>query len=83
VSSGIKLFISILAPLLILWLDQQLYTAQEHPDPDLLEHVKQLTAELEANGIQPSAPDVEEGDVAEGEEDWEDTDDEKEDVEMK
>ncbi|KIL67610.1 hypothetical protein M378DRAFT_73430, partial [Amanita muscaria Koide BX008] len=58
---------------------QVLHTTQDHPDKPLLEHVKELTAKLETQGITPSpAGDDEDGD------EWEDAESEDEDgdVEM-
>ena len=53
-----------------------------HPDIPLLDHVRTLISQLEALGIQPSAPLDEEEDDGEGE--WEDLDSEDDDgdVEM-
>ncbi|KAM6504523.1 hypothetical protein JOM56_001466 [Amanita muscaria] len=58
---------------------QVLHTTQDHPDKPLLEHVKELIAKLETQGITPSpAGDNEDGD------EWEDAESEDEDgdVEM-
>ena len=48
----------------------QLFTNQGHPDTPLLEHVKELIAELDSLGIKP--PPEDEGD----DEVWEDEDNE-------
>jgi len=57
-----------------------LHTNQEHPDDRLLEHTKELIAELEAAGFHPSPLDPDELTADDGDEDaWEDDDD---DVEM-
>ncbi|KAF8626984.1 hypothetical protein AX15_004576 [Amanita polypyramis BW_CC] len=59
---------------------QVLHAAQEHPDTPLLEHVKELIAKLEAQGIIPSlAEEEEEGDEWD---DIEDSEDDDGDVEM-
>lgn len=53
----------------------QLFTNQEHPDAPLLEHVKELVANLDALGIGPTPIGEDEDDEEEGNgEDWEDED---------
>ena len=58
----------------------QLHETQEHPDQPIYEHVLELIAKLESQGIQPS-PDDEE-DENEGGWDGLESDDEDGDVEM-
>lgn len=55
--------------------------SQDHPDPPLLEHARELISKLESLGIQPSLDDAEDGDDGE---DWEDVDSDNEtgDVDM-
>jgi hypothetical protein len=59
----------------------QLHVQQTHPDLPMLEHVRELTVQLEAAGITPSAPD--EGQDDADVEEWEDaSDDEGEEMDM-
>lgn len=62
----------------------QLHRAQNHPSPEVLAHVRELIARLDAAGIRPAQGIVDEEDVdgmEGGEGDWGDDDDE-EDEEM-
>lgn len=67
---------------LILNHSSQLHENQEHPDTPLLDHVKELIAKLESQGVQPSPED--DGDDGEEDGGWEDVEGsgEDEDVEM-
>ena len=54
-------------------LSAKLHSTQQHPDTELLGHINELIAELEAAGIHASAPDVD--DISDEDEEWTDTDD--------